>query len=210
MRPSKGEAARRPEPGASTATLRAALIEAFVLTVHARGFQTRCAVDIDDSNRVRIENIVDLIWECRYSIHYISRTELDRANNLPRFNMPLELGLFLGATSFGSPKPQRKRSLILDREPYRYQKFVSDIAGQDIKSHDGDPESAIRQVRNWLANSPVMADLLIPGPKKMVERYGLFREELPELCHRSQLDPDDLIFNDYTTCVSEWLKENDW
>lgn len=55
-----------------------------------------------------------------------------------------------------------------------------------------------------------MADVLIPGARRMVERYGLFSEEFPELCRRSQLDPDDLIFNDYTTCVAEWLKENDW
>jgi hypothetical protein len=185
-------------------------LDALVFVVHDCGFQARCALEIDDSGRVRIENIVELIRECRYGIHDISRTELDRSNNLPRFNMPLELGLFLGATRFGSPKQRRKRSLILDREPYRYQKFISDIAGQDIKSHDNDPETAIRQVRNWLSNSPTMADVLIPGARRMVERYGLFRQELPELCRRSQLDPDDLIFNDYTTCVAEWLKENDW
>lgn len=186
------------------------MLDALVFVVHDCGFQARCALEIDDSGRVRIENIVELIRECRYGIHDISRTELDRSNNLPRFNMPLELGLFLGATRFGSPKQRRKRSLILDREPYRYQKFISDIAGQDIKSHDNDPETAIRQVRNWLSNSPTMADVLIPGARRMVERYGLFRQELPELCRRSQLDPDDLIFNDYTTCVAEWLKENDW
>ncbi len=186
------------------------MLDALVFVVHDCGFQARCALEIDDSGCVRIENIVELIRECRYGIHDISRTELDRANNLPRFNMPLELGLFLGATRFGSPKQQRKHSLILDREPYHYQKFISDIAGQDIKSHDGDPEIAIRQVRNWLSSSPTMADVLIPGARRMVERYGLFQEELPELCRRSQLDPDDLIFNDYTTCVAEWLKENDW
>lgn len=186
------------------------MLDALVFAVHDCGFQARSALEIDDSGRVRIENIVELIRECHYGIHDISRTELDSANNLPRFNMPLELGLFLGATRFGSPKQQRKRALILDQEPYRYQKFISDIAGQDIKSHDGDPELAIRQVRNWLSSSPTMADVLIPGPRRIVERYWLFCDELPELCRRVRLDPDDLIFNDFTTCVSEWLKENDW
>lgn len=186
------------------------MLDAVVFAVHDCGFQARCALEIDDSGRVRIENIVELIRECRYGIHDISRTELDLANNLPRFNMPLELGLFLGATRFGSPKQKRKRALILDQESYRYQKFISDIAGQDIKSHEGDPELAIRQVRNWLSSSPTMADILIPGPGRIVARYRLFRDELPELCRRVRLDPDDLIFNDFTTCVSEWLKENDW
>lgn len=186
------------------------MLDALVFVVHDCGFQARCALEIDDSGRVRIENIVELIGERRYGIHDISRTELDADNELPRFNMPLELGLFLGATRFGSPKQRKKRSLILDREPYRYQKFVSDISGQDIKSHDSDPETAIRRVRDWLRNSPTIAGFSIPGPQRIVERYKLFQQELPELCRRTHLDPDDLIFNDFTACVSEWLKENAW
>lgn len=186
------------------------VLDALVFAVHDCGFQARCALEIDDSGRVRIENIVELIGECRYGIHDISRTELDAENELPRFNMPLELGLFLGATRFGSPKQKKKRSLILDRDPYRYQKFVSDIAGQDIKAHNGDPDLAMRHVRDWLRNSPIVSGFSIPGPQRIVERHHLFLEELPELCRRSHLDPDDLIFNDFTACVSEWLKENDW
>ena len=186
------------------------VLDALVFVVHDCGFQARCALEIDDSGRVRIENIVEVIGECRYGIHDIPRTDLDTENELPRFNMPLELGVFLGATRFGSPKQKSKRALILDRESYRYQKFISDIAGQDIKSHDGEPEIAIRRVRDWLRNSPAISGLSIPGPQRIVERYRLFREELPELCRRSHLDPNDLIFNDFTACVSEWLKENDW
>ncbi|CAN5894288.1 hypothetical protein BH18ACT11_BH18ACT11_14110 [soil metagenome] len=166
------------------------MLDALVFAVHDCGFQARCALEMDDSGRVRIENLVDLIQECRYGIHDISRTELDDANNLPRFNMPLELGLFMGATRFGSTKQKRKRTLILDREPYRYQKFISDIAGQDIKSHDDDPDLAMRQVRNWLSNSPTMAETIIPSATRIVDRYTLFREELPELCRRSHLDPE--------------------
>ena len=57
--------------------------------------------------------------------------ELDETNRLPRFNMPLELGLFLGAKSFSDePRQKKKRCLILDSNPYRYQKFLSDIAGR--------------------------------------------------------------------------------
>lgn len=105
---------------------------------------------------------------------------------------------------------RRSHGLILDRESYRYQKFISDIAGQDIKSHDGDPELAIKRVRNWLRSSPTVAEIMIPGPGRIVERYHLFRNELPELGRRVRLDPDDLIFSDFTTCVSEWLKKNNW
>ncbi|MEO1034443.1 MAG: hypothetical protein AAFX44_02670 [Pseudomonadota bacterium] len=68
---------------------------------------------------------------------------MDNENGLPRFNMPLELGVFVGAKRFGDSAQKNKKTLILDREPYRYQEFISDIAGQDIKSHDADPAQAI-------------------------------------------------------------------
>jgi hypothetical protein len=65
-----------------------------------------------------------------FGVHDISMTELDRLTGLPRFNMPLELGLFLGAHRFGSKDQRRKVALILDRERYRCQAFISDIAGR--------------------------------------------------------------------------------
>jgi hypothetical protein len=44
----------------------------------------------------------------------------------------------------------------------------------------------------------------------MVERYELFQNELPLLCDRLRLDRSELIFNDYTTLIAEWLKVNSW
>jgi hypothetical protein len=56
----------------------------------------------------------------QFGIHDVSRVELDESNKLPRFNMPLELGLFLGAKSFSDEARQKKkRCLILDSDPHR-------------------------------------------------------------------------------------------
>ena len=38
----------------------------------------------------------------------------------------------MGAKRFGRPRQREKRLLIFDTEPYRYQKFISDLAGMDI------------------------------------------------------------------------------
>ena len=84
--------------------------------------------------------------------------------NLPRFNMPLELGLFLGAKRFGRAEQRLKTCLILDIERYRYQKFISDIAGQDIAAHNGEVGKAIGCVRDWLSNAMSKA-IRIPGGK---------------------------------------------
>ena len=61
------------------------------------GFEARCALEDDDASRVRVDKIYDLISESKYGIHDISRVTLDHVHRLPRFNMPLELGLWLGA-----------------------------------------------------------------------------------------------------------------
>lgn len=126
--------------------------EAIIFAVIHCGFVIRCAREREDSGETRISKIVDIIRASQFGIHDISRVELDDANGLPRFNMPLELGLFLGAKAYASePRQKARRCLILDRERYRYQKFISDIAGQDIRSHDGNPEKALILTRNWLA-----------------------------------------------------------
>ena len=96
---------------------------------------------------MKIERIVE---ECRFGINDLSAVSLDVATGLPRFNMPLELGLFLGCKRFGPPNQSKKRTLVLDRDQYRYRNFISDIAGQDIRAHGGDPDRAIWEVRDWL------------------------------------------------------------
>ena len=103
-------------------------------------FIPRCALEEDDASQVRIDKIYEIIADCRYGIHDISRIELDEPSGFPRFNMPLELGVFLGAKKFGSEEQKGKKCLILDKEPYRYQHFMSDIAGQDIQDHSNTQE----------------------------------------------------------------------
>ena len=118
------------------------MFEAVVFAVFDCGYRPRCALEAYDAGEVRIEKIIALVKNCRLGVHDISRTELNAAD-LPRFNMPFELGLFLGAKQFGNAVQRRKTCLVLDREPYRYQAFLSDIAGQDIAAHGGDPMRAM-------------------------------------------------------------------
>lgn len=184
------------------------LFEAIVFSVSDCGFTPRCALEIDDGSQIRIEKIFNIVSESRFGIHDISKTELDPTNNLPRFNMPLELGLFLGAKRYGSGENTQKIGLILDKEDYRYQKFISDIAGQDIRSHGDDPKKAISIVRNWLRTASPTTSM--PGGEAISNRYDVFRKELPSLCHKLRLSPKELTFIDYTWVVTEWLGQNPW
>ncbi len=184
------------------------LLWAIVFAIHDCGFIARSSLEISDSGQIRISKIADLIAACRLGVHDLSRTELDPDHGLPRFNMPLELGLFLGAKWLGSPRHRSKVALVLDRERYRYQKYCSDISGQDISSHGDDPEQVIKAVRNWLKS--VRPKVTIPGGKTMWDRYQQFTEDLPLYCETLRLDPTDLTFSDFTTVVVAWQSENAW
>lgn len=183
------------------------LFNAIVFTIHDMGFRPRCALEASNAGQVRLDKILGLISDCKYSIHDLSRTELDPNSGLPRFNMPLELGLDLGCKTFGNSDHRQKVSLILDREPYRYQVFISDIAGQDISSHGGDPKNVIRVVRDWLRREPD-PQKIVPGGVKIYKRYTEFQRTLPALCAKLNWDTKQLAFPDFSLAVSTWLKAN--
>ena len=180
------------------------LFDALVFAVHDCGFVARGAREEDDSSQVRLEKIYDIVEECRYGIHDLSRVTLDSSYRLPRFNMPLELGIFLGAKRYGGPAQARKSCLVLDRDPYRVKIFCSDIGGQDIRAHGNDVRQAVRAVREWLRTTSRRVG--IRGPSDMANRYLQFRRELPPICRAARLDMGDLGFLDYRTIVEEWIR----
>jgi len=178
------------------------LFRAIVFTVIDCGFVPKCAKELTDSSVERIDKLFDLIGQCRLGIHDISRTQLDSENRLPRFNMPLELGMYLGAKRFGSHEQRKKNCIIMDKERFRYQKFISDIGGKDIAAHSNDVYKIIKVVRDWLGTS---SKALIPGANKIFEKYDDFLRQLPQQCKGVDLVPKELTFVDYRLLAEEWL-----
>lgn len=183
------------------------LFEAIIFAVLHCGFVIRCARERDDSGEPRIPKIVEIIRESQFAIHDISRVELDAAHSLPRFNMPLELGLFLGARAFSQLSKQKgKRCLILDSEPYRYQKYLSDIAGQDIRAHGGDPVKVLGITRDWLRN---VSKRTLPGARALERAHADFNKELPVILGNLDISHQDLQFIDFVNVTVEWLRNRD-
>lgn len=89
------------------------LFQAITFTVYFCGFLPKCALSEDDGSQLRLKKILLLIEDCKYGIHDISRTELDEVNNLPRFNMPFEMGLFFACKEFGNKTHKNKIALVL-------------------------------------------------------------------------------------------------
>lgn len=177
---------------------------ALIFCVQACGFRPRSARELDDGGQVRLEKLLRIIRECRYGIHDLSRTELDEVNELPRFNMPLELGLFLGARYYGAPNQRLKRLLILDVEPYRYQKFISDLAGMDVHAHAGQASRALTETRDWLAT---VSRRRLPSSARVAGLYQRFQADLPAICAELQFEPSKIPYVDFEHIVVNWLLE---
>jgi hypothetical protein len=96
----------------------------------------------------RLDRIFSLITACKYSIHDLSRVEVDgHPPRTPRFNMPLELGL---AVAWERTAAVPHSWFIFESELRRAEKSCSDISGTDVYIHDGEVRGVFRELRNAL------------------------------------------------------------
>ncbi|OGS93036.1 MAG: hypothetical protein A2061_01795 [Gallionellales bacterium GWA2_59_43] len=185
------------------------IFDAITFAVCDAGFSVRTALEENNTAPERHSKIARLITDCKYGIHDISRVETDPASGLPRLNMAYECGLFYGAQLFGNAKQKKKEILVLDAEPYRYQRTMSDIAGKDAYGHDNDPLKAIECVRRFLNNKE--RDRL-PGAAAMKKRYQKFSSDLPEIAARMNCKEDELrsldYWGDFVQAIVEWIRAN--
>jgi len=181
------------------------IFKSIIFTIIDCGFIPHTAFEESNANISRLERIMAIILKCRFGIHDISRTTLDD-NQLPRFNMPFELGLDIGCSKFGEANCRRKVSLILDTEKFRYQKFISDIGGQDIKDHDAQVGKAIKAVRNWF-NRYKNRVISIPTGVQICDRFLQFSNDLPLICANRKWEIDQLDYIDLANIMAGWIVE---
>lgn len=180
------------------------LFEAIAFCILECGMMPRCSLEAADSGETRLSKIRRIIASCQYGIHDLSRVEASSLSGLPRYNMPFELGLDFGARAYGSPRLRRKRLLVLDAVPYRYQASLSDFSGQDIKAHGTSPSLAIQVVRDWLRVEARLAR--IPGARIIRGHFRAFSAVLPETCRRLGIQRSELEFVEYVEVATAWLR----
>ena len=167
------------------------VFDAIIFAVLACDFRVRSALEIADSGDLRLDKIYRLIGESTHSIHDLSRVEIDGDTGLPRFNMPIELGIALGFKKFAARRPPQ-RLLILDSERFRYRKFASDLAGLDIAEHANRPTQAIARVRDYLAASRSN----LPTADHIETSYRAFEAALPGIANARSQSVARLTFSD--------------
>ena len=139
----------------------------------------RATLEIPGSAR-RLDRIWSLIRGCRYSIHDLSRVELDPTPPAtPRFNMPFELGM---AVAYEQARSNKAHSwFVFETMPWRFQKSLSDLNGTEVYIHGGTTDGVFRElsaafVRNdhqpSVAEMRQILDGLRQGMPKILRRAG--------------------------------------
>lgn len=179
------------------------LLHAAIFTIHTCGLIARCALEDSDQN-LRFSRILDIIGECRYGIHDLSRIE---PGKMPRNNMPLELGVFIGCRHFGTEYDYDKDYLVLDSKPHRYKKHITDLGGEDPSIHGNTEKGMIKAVRDWLRSRLYGRMTPLPSAGLFYEHYRHFLTKAPELCARRTWVLEELEFEEYVVIVTDYLEE---
>ena len=127
-----------------------------------------------------MDKLLTLIEECQYGIHDLSYVGLDPRSKFPRFNMPFELGLFIGAARLGDVVQKSKQFLILDKTEHRFRKIISDISGEDVKEHRNTQIGVVSEVTNRLKS--ISGGLGRLTEKKIYESFRRFTWKLLSSC----------------------------
>jgi hypothetical protein len=185
------------------------LLRPMLFTLVYAGLIPRLASEKSDSLEQRIEKILRLIKECKYSIHDLSRLKAQKAKEFFRLNMPFELGIDYGCRRIANNHLRTKRSLILERKRYDIQKALSDLNGVDIKSHSNSPARTVRALQHWFIETVGLTD--IDSPSVIWDNFNEFNYDF--YLHRkaqgySKADLKMMPIPQYIKFITQWIDSN--
>lgn len=184
-----------------------ALLTPLLFTLVYLGYAPRIASESLDSGTPRIEKIVQLITESKFSIHDLSRLQSSEKDEFYRLNMPFELGIDFGYRSFAEGDAKSKRFLILEKERCRYQRALSDLSGSDIGNHNAEPESIVRVVRNWFRE---LGPGKLPSATVIWDEFNMFATDFYQAGEEQGYRDKDLRLmptREYLDFIQEWLED---
>ena len=153
------------------------LFLAYISAISAFGFTPRATLEIPFGER-RLDRILTLVRQSQYSIHDLSRVQLDRTSpRTPRFNMPFELGLTVALeTTHGPIIP----GCFVSRCERRVNKSLSDLDGTDAYIHGGSIQGVFRELGNAFVGSRRQ-----PTVTEMMQIYRVLRVQFRTILRKA-------------------------
>ncbi len=142
------------------------LLKPILFIIVQNGYNPRVALEISDSSQFRLDKITQMIKECKYSIHDLSKVKAIKKGEFARMNMPFELGIDYGIKSMNDVDMSKKQFLILESVKYDYMRAISDINGFDIKVHENKTKKIFECLYAWISET-----LKINGQKPPIKYF---------------------------------------
>lgn len=142
---------------------------AYICGLACFGLVPRATIEIPGDRR--LDRIIDLIRQCPFSLHDLSRVQLDRNKpRTPRFNMPFELGLVVSRQKLAD---RSHAWYVFETVRRRVEKSLSDLAGTDVYIHGGTVQGVLRELSNAFIRQEQQ-----PTMTQMSSVYRYIRREL--------------------------------
>jgi hypothetical protein len=188
----------------------ASLLRPLLFTVISLGFNPRIASERSDSVENRIDKIIGLIRESRFSIHDISRLRAKKVGEFARFNLPFELGLAHASRVFARARKQPKLCLVLERTRHDFRRALSDLGGSDIKGHGNKPAELVRCVRDWFVETVGLRR--VRGATSLWYQFNEFASDFYDARKRDGFSRSDLNFMpvpEYIGFIQDWVSRDE-
>lgn len=152
------------------------LFLAYIAGLSAYRMVPRATLEITDSSR-RLKKILALERRCKYSVHDLSRVQLDRHKpRTPRFNMPFELGLCVADANPG----QKPSWYVFEAVSHRLNKSLSDLDGTDPKIHGNTVRGVLSSLGNLFSRPGQQ-----PTVPQMMKIYRVLRKSQPSILKKA-------------------------
>jgi hypothetical protein len=149
----------------------------------------------------RIITIQEMMEKSKFSIHDLSRNRSRSVDEFARFNMPFELGMDYILTR----QNPEKSMIIFDKNPHDYDRYLSDLSGNDIKTHNNDITIIVKAIRNWLIKYFQEG----PSYSEIIDEFNLFESDFLEKMKNLKLDinnPNDLPKHELIKLMYAYIK----
>jgi len=179
------------------------LLRALLFVSRFYGLDVKIASTDLDSKSNRLERIISLMRESKYSVHDLSKLKSVKEDEYYRMNMPFELGLDYGIGG------DEKVFLIFENEPYKLKIALSDINGWDVRPHLDNPEKLIMEFRKWIVvNRELSKTLKSYSYSDIWYKYNDFYGSFSDFMTIHNLKDEEISVTEYLEYIDTFLKDN--
>ncbi len=152
------------------------MLHSMIFTIVSLGYLPRLSLESSDAGEIRLQKIMDIICQSKFSIHDLSKIQAKKKGEFARMNMPFELGVDFGCRKYGNTAElRRKKFLVIGSKNYDYMKALSDISGIDIQYHEDKEDNLVKSIRHWFVTNENL--LNAPSPNEIWLKFMDFNYE---------------------------------